>query len=282
MADKPQPPPTAEEGDAPQPSDLLQLLRPLQPVRLADRIVEQLEELVLTEGLEPGARLPSERDLANRLGTSRSIISQALRTLSLMGLVEVRPGSGAYVARNPENMFVASMHLLVRSREESLASVAEVRFLLEQGAAGHVAETLDQETVRRIEEAFERLETATESTSEWVAADHLFHVAVVSTGSNAYLEALYEAVHTSMVSVLYGRWVEREVPPGWLIGENREKQIDLHRPIVEAVRARDAEKLAVALTNHHHAILTHIDQMHEEQPDVPHDQPESSSSGFRN
>ena len=246
---------------SPQPSDLLQLLKPLEPVRLADRIVEQLKELVLSEGLEPGARLPSERDLAERLGTSRSIISQALRTLSLMGLVEVRPGSGAYVARNPENMFVASMQLLVRSRDESLDSVAEVRFLLEHGAAATIDDEVDPNVVQEIEEAFERLENATESTSEWVAADHLFHVAVVRAGGNAYLEALYEAVHTSMVSVLYGRWVESEEAPHWLIGENRREQLDLHRPIVEAIRDRDPEKLANALTDHHAAILGHIRAM---------------------
>lgn len=263
MSDRSQPRPS-DKSDAPQPADLLQLLQPLEPVRLADRIVEQLQELVLSEGLEPGARLPSERDLADRLGTSRSIISQALRTLSLMGLVQVRPGSGAYVARNPENMFVASMHLLVRSREESLDSVAEVRFLLEHGAASGIDESADPEVVGEIEETFENLEAATESTSEWVAADHLFHAAVVRAGGNAYLEALYEAVHTSMVSVLYGRWVEREESPSWLIGENRAHQLDLHRPIVEAVRSGDPEGLAVALSNHHKAILDHIDQLYRE------------------
>lgn len=254
-----------QEREAPHPSDLLQLLRPLEPTRLADHVVEQLQELVLTEGLEPGDRLPSERDLADRLGTSRSIISQALRTLSLMGLVEVRPGSGAYVARNPENMFVASMHLLVRSSQEPLQSVAEVRFLLESGAASRVHEVAGQEEITDIEQAFARLEAATGSTSGWVAADHLFHAAVVRAGGNAYLEALYEAVHTSMVSVLYGRWVEREISPTWLVGTNRFKQLDLHRPIVEAVRVRDSEQLGLALSNHHQAILEHIDQLYNDQ-----------------
>ena len=258
-------PTETEDREAPQPADLLQLLRPLQPTRLADHVVEQLQELVLREGLEPGDRLPSERDLADRLGTSRSIISQALRTLSLMGLVEVRPGSGAYVARNPENMFVASMHLLVRSSEEPLQSVAEVRYLLESGAASRVHEVAGPEEIKEIEEAFARLEAATDSTSGWVAADHLFHAAVVRAAGNAYLEALYEAVHTSMVSVLYGRWVEREISPIWLVGANRLKQLDLHRPIVEAVRARDSEQLALALSSHHQAILEHIGQLYIDQ-----------------
>lgn len=157
MPEKPVAAPTeAQDREAPQPADLLQLLRPLQLTRLADHVVEQLQELVLREGLE----------------------------------------------------------------------------------------------------------AATGSTSEWVAADHLFHAAVIRAGGYAYLEALYEAVHTSMVSVLYGRWVEREISPAWLVGANRLRQIDLHRPIVEAVRAGYAEQLASALDRHHLTILEHIDQLY--------------------
>jgi GntR family transcriptional repressor for pyruvate dehydrogenase complex len=56
------------------------------------------------EGLEEGARLPSERGLADRFETSRPTVNQALRRLSLMGMVDIRRGSGVYVLRKPETM----------------------------------------------------------------------------------------------------------------------------------------------------------------------------------
>ncbi len=253
---------TSEGRPAATAGDLLHAFRPLQPTRLADRVVDQVQRLVLDEGLAPGERLPSERDLAARLGTSRAIVSQALRTLSLMGLVEVRPGSGAYVTRNPEAMFVASTDLLLRSQDESLHALAELRFWLESMGANRALESTSPLGTGEIDQAFARLEASAGSTSEWVAADSMFHAAVVRAAGNPYLGPLYEAVHTSLVSVLYDRWVEREVAPAWLTGASWQHQIDLHRPIVDAVHAGDAGRLQEALRRHHDSVLVHVDQRH--------------------
>ncbi len=240
------------------PADLLSAFRPLEATRLADRVVEQVQDIILSEGLEPGERLPSERDLAARLGTSRAIVSQALRTLSVLGMVEVRPGSGAYVTRNPKAMFIASMDLIVRSEDESLDAIAQLRFWLESVGATHAVRVADQADLEEIERAFARLEASTGSTSEWVAADAIFHASVVRAAGNAFLGPLYEAVHTSMVSELYGEWVASEIPPAWLEGTNRRRQVDLHRPILEAVRARDEQAVRDALRLHHDSVLTHL------------------------
>jgi GntR family transcriptional regulator, transcriptional repressor for pyruvate dehydrogenase complex len=239
--------------------DLLAAIRPVEPTRLADRVVEQVRELIQRLGLEPGERLPSERDLAARLGTSRAIVSQALRTLSVMGLVEVRPGSGAYVTRNPQAMFVASMDLLLRADEESADAIAELRFWLESAGAARAVEVAGAGETEEIEQAFARLESSTGSTSEWVAADTIFHAAVVRAAGNPLLGPLYEAVHTAMVSVLYEEWVESDVPPTWLQGDNRRRQVDLHRPIFEAIRDRDVDRLRQALQDHHDVVLEHFD-----------------------
>lgn len=240
------------------PADLLHAFRPLESTRLADRVVEQVQDIILSEGLEPGERLPSERDLAARLGTSRAIVSQALRTLSVLGMVEVRPGSGAYVTRNPKAMFIASMDLIVRSEEESLEAIAQLRFWLESVGATHAIRVVDTSDLAEIEHAFTRLESSTGSTSEWVAADAIFHASVVRAAGNPFLGPLYEAVHTSMVSELYGEWIESEIPPTWLDNDNRQHQVDLHRPILDAVRARDEEAIHKALRLHHESVLSHL------------------------
>ena len=77
---------------------------PLQPIskyRLSEAAIEQIKELIVSENLEPGSRLPSERDLVEALGVGRSSIREALRILEIMGLVEVLPEKGFLSKRSP-------------------------------------------------------------------------------------------------------------------------------------------------------------------------------------
>lgn len=239
-------------------SEVLRALRPVEATRLADHVVAQVQNLVLAEGLEPGDRLPSERDLASRLGTSRAIVSQALRTLSLMGLVEVRPGSGAYITRNPEAMMLASLDLLLRAQGDSVYSLAELRYWLESVGARNALERADAGNIEDVEQAFERLSGCAGRTSEWIATDTMFHAALVRAAGNPYLGALYESVHTAVIVVTYEKWVEQSVSPAWLRGAQWQTQLDLHRPIVEAMRRRDEDAMAAALLAHHEAIIEHL------------------------
>jgi len=241
-----------------QPSDVLRALRPVETTRLADRVVAQIQDIVLDEGLESGDRLPSERDLAARLGTSRAIVSQALRTLSLMGLVEVRQGSGAYVTRNPGSMMLASLDLLVRSHNGSVSSLAELRYWLESIGATNALRAADDADVEQVQHAFDRMATSVGRISEWIATDTMFHAAVVAAAGNPYLGAVYESVHTQVIMVTYEQWVERSEPPTWLRGAQWKALLDLHRPIVEALRQRDHSGMERALLEHHEALLEHL------------------------
>lgn len=76
-------------------------LEPVSVPRLSDVIAERIRDFIVGQDLQPGTRLPSERVLAARFGASRPIVSQAMRTLALSGLIESRRGSGAYVLRRP-------------------------------------------------------------------------------------------------------------------------------------------------------------------------------------
>jgi hypothetical protein len=67
--------------------------RPVEPSRLADEVVDQIGQIILDRNLTEGTQLPSERLLAQQLCASRPIVSQALPTQSMMGLVEIKPGS---------------------------------------------------------------------------------------------------------------------------------------------------------------------------------------------
>jgi GntR family transcriptional repressor for pyruvate dehydrogenase complex len=233
-------------------------LRPVGVPRLADEVVQQIRRLIVELGLQEGARLPAERDLAVTLKASRATVSQALRTLSLMGLVEIRRGSGVYVIRNPASMVSASVSLMADLNHGSVYDLAQVRFWLERVGATEALRVAEEADIAAVDAALGRLRESVGQTSAWIAADTVFHAAVVRAAGNPYLSALYESVHTAVLSTGFDAWVRHDEVPEWLASGNAQSQIDLHVPILEGLRRRDEDVLCAALLSHHQTLLSHL------------------------
>lgn len=257
MADTPsprrrprRPPPVALPG-----------IEPLTQTRLADDVAEKIRSLIIGEDIAEGSRLPSERDLAERFGASRPTVSQALRTLSLMGLVEIRRGSGAYVLRRPEAMVTASVNLMLDLDERSLDDLMRLRLWLEtigvQEAASRAP--LADGTADAMQGALRRLADARDGPSERIAADTVFHATVVAAAGNPYLTAVYESVHTAVLSYELKQWVQREAVPAWLQGPVTARHLALHEAILDAVLAQDPEAGRLAVGAHHRVMVEHLD-----------------------
>jgi GntR family transcriptional repressor for pyruvate dehydrogenase complex len=231
-------------------------LRPVSLPRVSDEVAEQIRRLIVSQQLAEGARLPPERDLASRFGVSRPMVSQALRMLSLMGLVEIRRGSGAYVLRRPQAMVTTSVSLMLDLGPGSLDELAELRLWLESlGVAGAAARHASDSGLLA---ALGRLAGAASSASAWIAADTLFHAAAVAAAGNTYLTAVYESVHTAVLSHEYEHWVRTETEPAWLDPAGAPALLQLHRAIYDAVVAGDTAAAQAAVQRHHAVMLEHL------------------------
>lgn len=244
-------------------------IRPVTLPRISDEVAEQIRRLIVGEQLAEGARLPPERDLADRFGVSRPMVSQALRMLSLMGLVEIRRGSGAYVLRRPQAMVTASVSLMLDLDQGPIEDLAELRLWLESLGAGRAAErraaqppsgagAAPSAAERPGAEALRRLGGSTGSASAWIAADTLFHAAVVAAAGNPYLTAVYESVHTAVLSHEYEQWVRTDSEPAWLAPDQALALIGLHQAIQRAVADGDAGAARGAVLRHHEVMLEHL------------------------
>jgi GntR family transcriptional regulator, transcriptional repressor for pyruvate dehydrogenase complex len=230
--------------------------------RFSDDISERIRRFIVDEGLEEGARLPSERDLAERFGTSRPTVSQALRRLSLLGMVDIRRGSGVYVLRRPATMVTASLNLMLDLDRDSISDLMQLRLWLETVAVEQAVVQPDVPSAaqaRQLEEALDRLVQASAVTSRWMAADTVFHAAVVNLADNTFLTALYESVHTATLTWGYDEWVERNRDPSWLQGTDPEQHRALHAPIAEAVLANDVAAAREAIAAHHAVMVEHLE-----------------------
>jgi GntR family transcriptional repressor for pyruvate dehydrogenase complex len=248
-------------GDRPNDITILAGIKPVSAPAMSDLIAEQIKRLVIAEGLQEGARLPSERELSERFGASRPTVSQALRRLALMGMVEIRRGSGAYITRRPQAMVTASVSLMLDLDKDSISELAEARVWLETLGVEQAARRdspLQAGETSALRESLQRLGEASGSASRWIAADTVFHAAVVAAAGNSYLTALYESVHTAVLSYEFAEWLRSDIEPPWIASTGREAQLALHEPILTAVLQRKPAMARAAVLNHHEVMMRHL------------------------
>ena len=201
---------------------------------VADRIVG----LIADEGIRPGARLPSERDLATKLSVSRASLREALIALELGGVIEVRGGSGVYVSEVPEpasNLPEAG---------PGPFEVLSARRLIEGEIAAMAARTATDSQIDAILKAVEDMEAhhANKTTNE--GADRAFHLAIGrATGNGA------------MAGALEYLWDQRgrlwhKLKEHFQTEELRQETLKDHRRIFEAIAARDPAAARKAMRAH--------------------------------
>ncbi|MEU7242136.1 FadR/GntR family transcriptional regulator [Streptomyces sparsogenes] len=222
-----------------------------EPARLRHgRVVPQVEGALrdmLREGRwEPGARLPNEVMLAAELGVGRSSVREAVRLLAHDGLLDVRHGSGTFVARtDPERDGGPDLrHLLRRAR---LLEVYEVRRALEVEAARLAARrTRPEDLARLTAELKRRQEAAGGEPAAFVDADLEFHRTVVELSGNAVLLGLF----TSVLPVL------REALIEMVRYETGLPDLSCaHADLLDALARGDAQAAIAATTRHLESVM---------------------------
>jgi GntR family transcriptional repressor for pyruvate dehydrogenase complex len=228
----------------------------------AEEIAQQIQALIVSRRLAEGVRLPSERDLAQILATSRPTVSQAVRILVVRGLVESRRGSGTYVTRRPEVNLAASMDLMLGLNQESAMHLADLRLWLEDAGVHQAIAQGTDEDLAAGDLALERLRASVGSTASWMSADTQFHATLVRASHNPYLASIFEGVHSTLMNYEYRDWIASGTVPTWLGQRHAAALTSLHEPILRALRERDADAARHAVAHHHRAMEEHLAASH--------------------
>jgi GntR family transcriptional regulator, transcriptional repressor for pyruvate dehydrogenase complex len=159
-------------------------------------VADHLQRLILRGGLKPGDRLPSQRELAQKLNVSRPSVREALSALETMGLIVVKVGSGVFVA-SPD----ARAPLWRFSEQCSPRDVYEARFGLEGYAAFLAARHVDAGGIARLTRCVEEMRQALEvdDIAGMALADAAFHDLVFEFAANPVLAGMYRPVRELMV-----------------------------------------------------------------------------------
>jgi len=225
----------------------LSVLAPLAaPRKLTRELIERLRADISSGRLAPGARLPSEQEIASQTGVSRTVVREAVAALRAEGLVVTRQGVGA---------FVASEHTRrpFRIEPEGLGSVAEVldvmelRAGVEIEAAGLAAERASSAALRRIGAALKELEQAIRSGSQAVAEDFRFHREIAAATGNGQLLRFLDFLGLRVIPrhTIRVEGGEAGAQRSYLERVQRE-----HREIYEAIRSRSPQAAREAMRRH--------------------------------
>ncbi|EHL07437.1 FCD domain protein [Desulfitobacterium hafniense DP7] len=227
-------------------------LKPIKTRKIYEEIVEQIRELVARGELKPGDRLPSERDLVERLKVSRASIREALSALELMGLLEVRSGEGTFVRRLRSESVVAPLAWMLTMEKGTVLELLEIRKILEVQAVGMAAERAEAEDIRELSAALDRLQDDLHSPTSDGSSDHRFHYAITRATKNKIMIRLMDTISDLMkysLKASRSKLYEGKYTPALLFQE--------HKKIYEAIVAKDVEMAR-------NYMLTHLTGVEEE------------------
>ena len=201
-------------------------------------VAERIKELIRDERLQPGARLPSERELSTRLSLSRASLREALIALELGGLVEVRSGSGVYLTSAPGE---------TAHQDEGGPGPFEVlsaRRLIEAEVCAIAARMATDSAIDAILLAVEAMEHHHDNIGSNEQADRNFHLAIArATGNSAFV---------GMVDYLWNQrgrlW--HKLKEHFQTEELRRETLKDHRRILAAIVARDPAAARSAMRAH--------------------------------
>ncbi len=218
---------------------------PVRRRKLFEEVSDHLRELILSRTLKPGERLPSERELAGRFQVGRPSVREALRTLSLMGLVEIKSGEGAFVRKPAFPSFLKSMGdslgNFIGDDASALLELCDVRRVLEVETASMAAERAGEEDWARLRSALEANERALGVPERFKITDVEFHRAVAEAARNRVLLFIHDALSDLMLKT-------REL--ALTVEGAAADALASHQRICKAIRAGDAKAAAHEMTIH--------------------------------
>ena len=213
----------------------------LQREGLAEKIASQILSMIRERKVRPGDRLPPERELASMMKVSRPSLREALRALSLMGIIDRRQGSGTRVASLEPSRLIEHFDLIFSLEDAAFLELFQARKILEVGLAGLAADRITDEELRGIEDILKEGEDNIDNSEDFSKCDIRFHEAISQASGNRILSIFMASVAQLN---LYSRRRTGE------LADVRRHTRKAHRDIFGALAKHDHQKSEAAMLYH--------------------------------
>jgi GntR family transcriptional repressor for pyruvate dehydrogenase complex len=210
-----------------------------------DQVVAYLSDLLMSGALKSGDRLLPERELSLSLGVSRPVVREALRSLAMIGALEIRQGYGTFV-RSPDFSSLSNFFtLMIAQSGDVIENIIEVRVALERQAIRLACTRARKHDLDAIEAAFNQIVITIDDPIAGGNADFAFHSRIVEASHSAALIKIYEIVSVLLRSNHISRRELITLTPSY-----RSFLIDHHEKILQAVCRQDIDESERLLTMH--------------------------------
>lgn len=200
-----------------------------EPRRLYQQVADKIRDLVASGEFPPGARLPAERELAQRLGVSRPSLREALVALEIDGSVEIRMGSGVYITAEPRGNTTET-----RSLGESPSELMQARAALEGAVILLAAARMTPETLEELRRIIDTMRSEVQAGRKPIEQDRQFHLTIAAQSGNAVLRHLtgdlFDERHSPISAQFRARFENVQT---WV------SALEEHEAILAALEARD-------------------------------------------
>lgn len=215
-------------------------LQTIKSERLYMKVAEQLQASIDDDVIKPGERLPSERELAEKLGVSRPTIREAMIALELSGVIEIRTGSGIYVTEQ-------KVKLAPQLNDKGVGpfEILEIRYIIESEACALAAARISDEQIEQLREVVKEMEEEEKKPDASEKADQKFHSIIAQACQNSAISSvvdwLWDLRNESTLSTAFLEQIREEgVHPS----------ISEHKKILQALEQRNPERARTAMKLH--------------------------------
>jgi len=214
--------------------------------RVFQDVVEQIQEAILSGELEPGRKLPAERDLKDMFNTSRGTLREALRVLEQKGLIEIKLGvaGGAIVKQIDADPIVESLALLIRSGGISLAHLAEFRIKIEGSIVELAAQRATPENIDQMEQLYKKAEAyfKAQDWENFLKTDETMHTYIGIMSQNPVFQFVQKSIHDNI-----HQYYESYLP---MNHERTLENLNDFKKIIDAMKIHDSATAADIIRDH--------------------------------
>lgn len=209
---------------------------------LYEVIAGRIEQMILDNRLQPGDKLPSEPELAERFGVSRNVLREAMKALKERDLIVQRNGDGTYVAKPDSHNVTAVLNRIITLNNIEYSDIYDMRLILEVPACAKAAKTVDEDRIGTLNSLIAKMIESENDYSARAVYDLQFHRQIIEYAGNPLLACIYDSVTDLLEPILeHGLRTEKS---GHLNG------IMWHKRIVEALVMGDAKQAESDMRQH--------------------------------
>jgi len=209
----------------------------------SDLIIEQIKNQISSGKLKHGDKLPSERQLSETFGVSRTYVRESIRKLEFYGVLKTYPQNGTFVADSGIDTIEGLISNILKVGSRDFFSLVETRLIIEVNSARLCALRRSESNLTEIEEAVVNFENEVNRNHDPYEADLAFHTAMVRGTNNKVLKSLLEIIIPDIIS----SYTEYRMCSSTRELNNTVKE---HRALLEAIRKQDPDEAAELMNKH--------------------------------